>query len=97
MGSYFSKPNHQKNIPFEALERSVESLNLSQYPTFDRTTEWSKTRHIYSEQICMPEKYMSWTIILVLFLFLFSFLYLSYTTTIKDSIPNIDIPIDSVN
>lgn len=96
MGSYFSKPNHQKNIPFEALERSVESLNPSQYPNFDHSSDWAKTRHIYSEQICMPEKYMSWSIILVLFLLLFSFLYLSYTTS-KNSATDLDIPIDTVN
>jgi len=96
MGSYFSKPNQQKNISFEALERSVESLNPSQYPTFDRSTDWAKTRHIYSEQICMPEKYISWSIILVLFLLLFSFLYFSYTMT-KSRVGDIDLPIDSVN
>jgi len=79
MGSYFAKPNKVQNIPFEALERSIESLNPNQYPTFDRSTEWAKTRHIYSEQICFQEKYISWSIIIVLFLILFSFLYLSFT------------------
>jgi hypothetical protein len=95
MGSYFSKPNHQKNIPFEALERSVQSLNPSDYPTFDRSSDWAKTRHIYSEQICMPEKYFSWSVILVLFLLLFSFLYYTYTN--KTNVPDIDLPVDSVN
>lgn len=85
MGSYFAKPNKQINIPFEALERSVDTLNPSQYPNFERTSEWAKTKHVYSEQICLHEKYISWGIIGILFLFLISFLYLTYTTPITES------------
>jgi sensor histidine kinase YesM len=80
MGSYFSKPKQKNHIPFEALERSVEALNPNEYPPFERSSEWAKTRHIYSEQICFHEKYISWSVILVLFLLLFSFLYINYST-----------------
>jgi hypothetical protein len=79
MGSYFAKPAKNQNIPFEALERSVDVLNPSQYPTFERSTEWAKTKHIYSEQICFQERYVSWGIIIVLFLILLSFIYLNHT------------------
>jgi hypothetical protein len=91
MGSYFSKTKQIKNIPFEALERSVETLNPNQYPTFEHSSEWAKTRHVYSQQICFQEKYISWSIILVLFLILLSFLYLNYSKTV----PALDIPIEN--
>lgn len=63
MGSYFAKPVKQKNTTFESIERVVEGLNPNDYPTFDKTSDWAKTRHIYSEQICFHEKYYSWAVI----------------------------------
>jgi hypothetical protein len=77
MGSYFSKPKKVMNISFETLERSVDSMDVNSYPSFDKSTDWCKTRHIYSEQICFHEKYISWSIIGILLLFLIAFLYLS--------------------
>ena len=91
MGSYFSKTKQPKNIPFEALERSVEALNPNQYPPFETSAEWAKTRHIYSEQICFREKYISWFVLSILFLFLIFFIYLNFSTSKKASL---DIPLE---
>jgi len=78
MGSYFTKPVKQKNTNFESIERMVESLNPNQYPPFEKTTDWAKTRHIYSEQICFHEKYYSWAVIGILLLLVGLFIYSGY-------------------
>ena len=96
MGSYFSKKNTKKDIPFEALERSVEILNPNQYPTFEKSSEWAKTRHIYSEHICVHEKYISWSIIMVLFLLLLTFLYINYSSK-STNIKPLDLPLHDSN
>jgi hypothetical protein len=77
MGSYFTKPIKVRNISFESLERGVDTMDVNSYPSFDKSTDWAKTKHIYSEQVCFHEKYISWSIIAVLFLFLIIFLYIS--------------------
>jgi hypothetical protein len=84
MGSYFAKPNKVRNITFESLERGVESMNVQSYPSFDKSSDWAKTRHIYSEQICFHEKYLSWSVLGLLLLLVLVFLYLSYAN--KDSL-----------
>jgi hypothetical protein len=89
MGSYFSKPPKQKNISFESIERSVEALNPNQYPVFEKTMDWAKTRHIYSEQICLHEKYYSWGIISILLILLSLFLYSNYSNQQPE---DIDLP-----
>lgn len=76
MGSYFAKPNKVRNISFESLERGVDTMDVNSYPSFDKSADWAKTRHIYSEQICVPEKYISWSIIGILLLFVCAFLYM---------------------
>ena len=84
MGSYFAKPNKVRNINFETLERGVESMDVQSYPSFDKSSDWAKTRHIYSDQICFHEKYISWSVLGLLFLLVLVFLYLSYAN--KDSL-----------
>jgi hypothetical protein len=79
MGTYFAKPVKQKNLTFESIERVVEGLNPNDYPTFDKTTDWAKTRHIYSEQICFHEKYYSWAVIGFLVFLLGIYIYGGYT------------------
>jgi hypothetical protein len=63
MGSYFAKHSKPKNTSFESIERVIESLNPNDYPTFEKSIDWAKTRHVYSEQICFHEKYYSWAIL----------------------------------
>jgi hypothetical protein len=82
MGSYFTKPARTpKNIPFEILSNTVDAMNPNQYPTFDKTVDWAKTKHVYSEQICFHEKYLSWSVVGVLIVLLLTFLYVSYDET----------------
>jgi hypothetical protein len=81
MGSYFTKPARApKNIPFEILSNTVDAMNPNQYPSFDKTVDWAKTKHVYSEQICFHEKYLSWTVVGVLLTLLLIFLFVSYDT-----------------
>ena len=93
MGSYFSKPNKQTNIPFESLERSIEALNPEQYPTFDRSMEWAKINHIYSQQVCFQEKYISWSIVGIILLFLIGFLYITYSNNPQANIESLEVPL----
>ena len=79
MGSYFSKKTKPVEPPFESLERKIYALSPNSYPSFEKTLDWSKTKHVYSDFICIHEKYVSWSVIGTLFVLLISFLYLSYS------------------
>lgn len=78
MGSYFSKKPKPVEMPFEVLERKIESLNPSSYPSFEKSLDWSKTKHVYSDSICIKEKYVSYGLMGTLFLFMVGFLFLSF-------------------
>ncbi len=91
MGSYFAKPTKVRNISFEALERGVDSMDVNSYPSFEKSSDWAKTKHIYSEHICFHEKYISWSILGVLLLFLVIFLYLSLSNNQSISSETLDI------
>lgn len=80
MGSYFSKKPKRMDTPFESLERKIEAMNPNSYPSFERSLDWSKTKHVYSDSICIHEKYVSWTVIILIFAFLFCFLFLSFSS-----------------
>ena len=77
MGSYFAKKPKPKETPFELLERKIEGMNPNSYPTFEKSLDWSKTKHVYSDSICIKEKYVSYTLLSILFFFLFISLCLS--------------------
>jgi hypothetical protein len=89
MGSYFAKQAKNRNVSFEALERSVDELNANTYPSFEKSTDWAKTRHVYSEQICFHEKYISWSVIGVLFILLILFLYYSLSNPVGSIMDNL--------
>jgi hypothetical protein len=80
MGSYFAKKPKPKETPFELLERKIEGMNPNSYPTFEKSLDWSKTKHVYSDSICIKEKYVSYTLLSILFFFLFCFLFLSFSS-----------------
>jgi hypothetical protein len=67
MGSYFSKKPKPKETPFEVLERHIETVDPKTYPTFDKTLDWSKTKHVYSDSFCVKEKYVSYALLSILF------------------------------
>ena len=93
MGSYFTKPPRTpKNIPFESLAHSVDQMNPNQYPSFEKTADWAKTKHVYSEQICFHEKYLSWTVVGALLVLLCAFLYVSYESG-TEAVSNLDLPV----
>lgn len=78
MGSYFSKKQKPKETPFELLERKVEGMNPNSYPSFEKSLDWSKTKHIYSDSICINEKYVSYGVLTLIFGFLFCLLFVSF-------------------
>jgi hypothetical protein len=88
MGSYFAKKPKPKETPFESLERKIEGMNPNSYPTFEKSLDWSKTKHVYSDSICIKEKYVSYTLISILFFFLFCFLFLSFRSNKSESVTN---------
>jgi hypothetical protein len=81
MGSYFSKKQKPKEMPFEQIERNVETLDPKTYPTFDKTLDWSKTKHVYSDYLCVSEKYVSYGLIGLLFVFFLACSFWGFKTS----------------
>lgn len=90
MGSYFSKKPKPKETTFESLERKIDAMNPNSYPTFEKSLDWSKTKHVYSDSFCLHEKYVSYTILGVLLLFNLCFLFLSFRKKSKPEQNNHD-------
>jgi hypothetical protein len=79
MGSYFSKKSSKREVPFEVLERKVDTLNQDSYPKFEKTIDWAKTKHVYSDSFCIHEKYVSWSVLSGVFLVLVCFIWANYS------------------
>ena len=86
MGSYFSKKPKPKEVSFESLERKIEALNPNSYPSFEKSVDWSKTKHVYSDSFCVKEKYVSYGFMSILFLFVMSFLFSSFRSKKSDNL-----------
>lgn len=80
MGSYFSKKSAKLEVPFEVLERKVDALNQDSYPKFEKTIDWAKTKHVYSDSFCIHEKYVSWSVLSGVFLVLVCFIWANYSS-----------------
>jgi len=93
MGSYFSKKSAKRDVPFEVLERKVDSLKQESYPVFEKTIDWAKTKHVYSDSFCIHEKYISWSVISGVFLLLICFIYANMTN--KSVSNEIDLGLDN--
>lgn len=91
MGSYFSKKQKPKELSFEQIERMIEALDPKSYPSFEKTIDWSKTMHVYSDSLCVNEKYVSYGLIGILFLFFIFCSFLGFRTSVN---PNSDVVIE---